>query len=405
MRQVPAVVAFALGILLAPFVSAQYRTGIVYTQTLYTEYPQPVCGGTVYDPEIYVLPDKDLQVYAQGPHNNTVDTFYSFRREHSNGAWSGTPTEPHTAAKPAIGGPYARCGYSPEGTTGPIASQSVVHDTIGGRYFMAFSGGSADAITGRVYWASSTDGLHWTYYNFNAGSELITPVIYPVHHEICDVAPRIGGSGVGQLEMVLDGGYFVLWLRYGHDLNDEGGTLFDYERLAFRIAYDPTAPSGLGSKRQIWYDGAWRDHSGKFVWNYDRCNGGQCPAGPGDFVLAPHHSVQNMKFGPGDVKYDPNLFYWGYWVHFAQQDIAGDPIEWEYTDLRTPEWSHGGTVDITTVLEAYPGAQIYYPGVYFYSGWEDGVPGDYIFIPIDPGDSCTMGDYGGLRIVTAQLLR
>jgi hypothetical protein len=309
----------------------------------------------------------------------------------------------NTTATPAIGGAYARCGYSPTGTNGPIASPSVVHDTANGKYFMAFSGGNADAITGRVYWARSTDGLTWTYYNLNAGSQLITPLVYPVYHEICSVNAVNGGSGIGQVEMVLDRGYFIMWLRYGHDLNDAGGTLFDYERIAYRISYDPSSPTGLGSTRQIWYDGAWRNHSGKLVWNYDRCNGSQCPAATGDFILAPHHSVQSMKFGAGDVKYDPNLFFTGYWAHFSQS-VAGDPIEWEYSDLLTPEWTHGGTLDITTVLQAYPGAQIYYPGVYFYSAFAGGVVGDYILIPIDRGNSCS-ADFGGTRIVTAQLLK
>jgi len=65
----------------------------------------------------------------------------------------------------------------------------------------------------------------WSNYSVNAGSELPTPIVYPVHHEICNVAVGTGGSGVGQVEVVLNGNY-----------------------------------------------------SGKLVWDYDRCNGAQCPA-------------------------------------------------------------------------------------------------------------------------------
>lgn len=413
MKKLTAAAAFVCGALITPFLNAQYHTGAVYSQTQFTEAPQSVCGGTVYDPEIFVLPDQDLQMLAQGPHNNIVDKFYAFRRENSNGQWSGQPIDnPATPgadyATPAMAGQYARCGYAPSGSVkgpGPIASPSVVHDVVADKYFMAYSGGNADGITGRLYWATSTDGLNWTHYSVGAGSQLITPIVYPFHHEICDVDPVVGGSGIGQVEMVLNGGYFMIWLRYGHDENDPDGTLFDAERIAFRISYDSNSASGLGSTRQIWYDGQWRNHSGKLVWNYDRCNGTQCPAQSGDFILAPHQSVQNMKFGAGDIKYDPTLYFLGYWVHFAQESIAGDPIEWEYSDLTTPEWTHGGTVDLTTVYQAYPNAQIYYPGLYFYSAWEGGLTGDYLFIPLDPGNSCTAGDFAGLRIVATQLLK
>ena len=405
MRKITVVLALAAGVLTVLSAGAQYRTGDVYTQTQYTEFSGSPCGGTVYDPELFVLPDGDVQMFAQGPHASIVDKFYAFRRDSKSGQWSGSPTAPGVSAAPAIEGEYMRCGYSPDATNGPIASPSVVRDPFRGRYFMAFSGGNADAITGRVYGATSKDGVDWTYYDAGAGRELITPIIYPVHHEICNVARNTGGSGVGQLEMVLDGGYFIFWLRYGHALNDAGGTLFDYERIAFRISYDPNAESGFGSTRQIWYDGAWRNHSGKLVWDYNLCEDGPCrPAAPGDFILGRHRSVMNMKFGAGDVKYDSTLFYWGYWVHFAQS-VAGEQIEWEYSDLRTPEWIDGGTLDVSTVLQAFPGAQIYYPGLYFYNAWHGGVQGDYIFIPLDPGNSCTVADYGGLRIVAAQLLK
>ena len=50
---------------------------------------------------------------------------------------------------------------------------------------MAYSGGNADNITGRVYWAVSSDGIAWSRYAVNAGTEGITPIIYGKYHDEC----------------------------------------------------------------------------------------------------------------------------------------------------------------------------------------------------------------------------
>lgn len=168
-------------------------------------------------------------------------------------------------------------------------------------------------------------------------------------------------SGVGQVELVNEG-YFYFFIRYGHYSN---GVQIGAERLAFRIAYDPSAPGSLGSQRQIFYDGTWRNNSGKLVWDYDKCGGQQCPPSPGDFVLSPNHGLHRMGFGGGVVRFDP-YFSFGEDIQFYQSQ-PGPPIEWDFTDsaYNADGWTYGGQVDFTTVNNTYPNSQLYYPGVYF----------------------------------------
>src|SRR5216684_6780690 len=369
--------------------AATYHTGTVYFASVTAANPHG-CGDTLYDPEITVLPGGDLQMYGQGNNSSRyVDEVFGFRRNQSTGDWP----VPAGNGVPAWQGQYTRCSYSPT-TPGSLASPSIVK--VGSTYYMAYSGGNADNITGRVYWATSTDGLTWTSLTVGAGTEGITPIIYGLYHDECTgLNGNSTASGVGQVELASDGGYFYFFLRYGHYANGVQQSPFG-ERIAFRINRDTAAPGDLGSTRQIYYNGAWTSNSGKFVWTYDN----QSAYGT-DQVLTPGHGT-NMALGAGDVKLDPQLdaFTGGDWIHFYQS-VAGQPIYWEWTGaLSNGTWTYGGMVDLSTVTSAYPSATVYYPGLYFYHSELGGVTGSYVFLPIQ--DTCG-GDFGGLRIISSSL--
>jgi hypothetical protein len=328
-------------------------------------------------------------MYGQGNNSDrAVDEVFGFRR---TGNWQ----VPAGNGVPAWQGQYTRCSYSPT-TPGSLASPSIVK--VDSTYYMAYSGGNADNITGRVYWATSTDGLTWTSLTVGAGSEGITPIIYGWLHDECTGLDGVStASGVGQVELAYDTpGYFYFFLRYGHYANGVQQSPIG-ERIAFRINRDTSAPGDLGSTREIYYDGAWTSNSGKFVWTYDNHT-----AYGTDQVLTPGHSATSMGFGAGDVKYDPQLDapIGGEWVHFYQAE-AGQPIYWEWTrTLNNPTWNVGGMVDLSTVTSAYPTATVYYPGLYFYSPLLGGLTGSYLFLPIQ--DTCG-GDFGGLHVISSSL--
>jgi hypothetical protein len=373
--------------------AGSYRTGTVYVQEIAATYPLG-CSGSVYDPDIFALATGDVELVAQGFDLNTQrDSFIQYVRDQNTGTWSvpnvNAPNKPIM-----MKGPYARCGYSPSGLPGPVASPSVVH--LGDRYYMAFVGGNGDQITGKVYWAVSYDGTSWNVYNWNAPTgQLVTPVLAPYYHEECSIPPGVG-SGVGQVELLWDGSYFYLYMRYGHF---NAGQFLGTDTLTYRFTYDPNHPFGFGPIHQLWSFGQWINHSGQFVWTYDKCGGLQCPPNGSDPVLQ-QGLGQNINFGAGDIKLDAMGF-----VHFYQDGIAGSPRAWEYClNLAAGTWTHGGTIDTTTITQAYPNPPstiLYYPGVYSGRVCPTCTPGTYIFVPL--GNSAC-GTYSGLGIASAELI-
>ncbi len=190
--------ALALAIDTARPAAAQtYRIGASYN-VLALGDGSP-CRRTWYDPEILLSPNGDPRLLAQGGNPDAVcgsvsaylDSIFDAPRNQFTGAW----TLPTNTSCPVLPGGYGRCGYSPT-SPGPVASPSVVQVPGDSRYFMAFGGGNADCIKGKVYWAVSNDGATWSVYNWNAPpGEIWTPILYGKY------APDCALSGIGQVQL------------------------------------------------------------------------------------------------------------------------------------------------------------------------------------------------------------
>src|ERR1043166_9655850 len=139
--------------------AATYHLGSgIVTTPLNAVLRQPIaannpCAKTWYDPELFTLPNGNLEMVAQGGNYEqncptpNIDAFLGATRippsAHYVGGWS----LPTSTACPMLTGGYARCAYSPS-SAGPVSSPSVVK--VGSTYYMAFSGGNGDYIAGKV---------------------------------------------------------------------------------------------------------------------------------------------------------------------------------------------------------------------------------------------------------------
>ena len=390
-------VMFCLATPFAVF-AQNYSVGTIYGPNISSSYYH-WCGDTVYDPEVFALASGDLCMLAQGGDPNTgIDSFFEFTRDHTNGAWS-LPTQWYPNLPTAVTGGYARCIYSPYGLRGPIASPSVVH--VGDRYYMAYVGGNADYITGKVYWAVSYDGLSWYSYDWNApAGEILSPIVYPPNHEECGPGSQgFLASGAGQLTLAYDSGFFYLHIRYGH-WND--GQFLGVETVAFRFSYNSAHPFGIGPIKQIFQGGFWVSDSGRLVWNYDRDQyGNQYQPFNGDPILVPYNSSQ-LAPQSGDMKQDPGT---GRWVFFYQSYPGQASYAWQSaTSLDGQNWTMGGTVDTTNLTAAFGNSVAYLnPGVYMGPLCNGCLSTRVMFVPVQSPGCGLNNAYSGDQVVPVEL--
>jgi hypothetical protein len=317
-----------------------YRIGTTYSPLL---VQTGGCYETWYSPTVYPLTNGQLHMLAQG--YNIVaaapgtcspvpsqDAFYSATREDQHGCWSvpggavcSNPDDPRPASGsscPEVVGGYSRClsnhNYSPT-NPGPIASPSVIQ-APDGTYVMAFVGGNADNIAGHVYWATSSDGINWSYY----GSW--TPLLKGKYIEDCTYVSGYA-NGISHVQLVFNSAdqKFYFFMQYTNYWTAIEGNQTVYKQartsLAYRLPYDTNNAYKIGSlsSGEVYHDGAWESSSGQFVWDYDSPYTGLSADGDtlpnGDHVLgaattkdgtgANPVSISSFGFGAGDVKRDP----------------------------------------------------------------------------------------------------
>ena len=375
-----------------------YKTGAV--QSVLKVSPTASCAnGTWYYPTVFTYPNGDLAMAAQSgrtpgstcPAQSMIDDIYSARRSVTTGTW----TIPSSSACPTLKGGYSRCGYSYPMNPGAISSPSVVK--VGSTYYMAFNGGNADYIVGRLYWATSTDGVTWSVYNVNPPTgEVWAPLMAPKYHECLDGRPAGQANGIAGPYLAYDasdtsmgpnGTFYVYFSHWGlrPDLS-YGGFL---DNWAIRFAYQPTSPFGIGTSKQIWHritqnDGTWKSfNSGLMVWDYDVNSGLQAIAG--EPVLTAFQG-ENMSgrfgFGDGDLQRDPLT---GQWLHLYE--IFGTVYVQSAPSLASNLWSSPVEMDMTTVRNLVPAgtspslALPYGPAMYYGAGGNR--TGWWIYTPIN----------------------
>lgn len=346
------------------------------------------CSTTWYDPSVYKLPNGDLRVLAQGgnmqdPCAAGIDAFYGGTRNASNGAWTLPPQDPGASCND-FDGEYNRCGYS-ESNPGPIASPSVLE--LDGKYYMAFSGGNADYINGKLYWGVSTDGHTWDIYRYNPpNNEYWTPVIYGKY------APDCEELGIGHVQLAFENGLFYIFAQYYH--KDPR----DYTSVAYRFSYDPNHTYGFGSTvKQIYRKGQWESHSGALVWDYDGLGPSGTVLANGDHVLGKRDLMEQYEFGMGDVEFDQENSRWLHVYNWEGQ------TRWQIaTSLSNSDWrgptgalgSHGLVGDMP------PDSSLAGPGLWY--GTLSGVTRLWVWFPSGPG--CGTNLFAGLKLTPAYLV-
>lgn len=424
---------FALLLLLALPAAAQYMIGTMYRPlAIQTPDDIDVCSRTWYDPDVHLEPNGiDLGVLAQSSGisacaEGAIDAIRSATRDGHTGAW----TTPAFNGCATLQGRYTRCGFDPFTKAGPLASPSVVrlpnaNSATGFRYYMAFVGGNADFIHGKIYWAVSDDGEAWTVYARGA-TEYWAPIIYSRYERSAD-APRStpaceAPSGIGQVQLAFEDGRFYMFFQYWHPTQPECADGHDspscrassfqgYNRglssALYRFDYDPNHPFGFGpSVREMYLDGVWRRHSGRLVWRYDvDANGAQLPADADTPVLELYNGVQaaGFGFGAGDVKFGNGRWQHVYvFEHYtrAQSTTSLDPT--------IATWTQPEIVDTSSITDAYPLATSDpAPGIWY--GALSGTPEKWwMWIPVSTsnlrcGTPQRPNTFAGLSLVPAVL--
>lgn len=400
---------------LAPDANAQgYLTG--EPLALLASHPAANCGTTWYNPSVLTLPNGDLGFIAQSgrppgpscPYAGwplaSIDDFYSARMSASTGVW----TVPGVNSCPTLKGAFYRCGYNPDaGQPGPIGNPSVVK--VGSTYYMAFNGGNADYISGRIYWATSTNGVNWSVYDIpnsldpdEPTGEDWTPIVKARYH---DCVPTPPARGIGELSLAYvagdhslgaNGTFYIYFNHYGFDTNH------NLDSWGVRFAYAPNQPFGLGSSKEIWHreganDGAWKSFdSGLMVWNYDITSGGS--AMPGEPVLSPYHGHNGtaFAFGSGEIRYDPVSRKWLHVYTF------GFSTKWQTaSSLSANVWSGPSVIDDSNLRSLVPAGDTTPRDVGLHQGTIGNRTGLWLFAPMNiPGCS---EPYPGLQIVPTEL--
>jgi hypothetical protein len=431
---------FALALLLTPSIAfAQYSIGTIYRPLpMATPAGQDTCSRTWYDPDVHLLPNgTDLGMLAQASAPTyctdvAVDTIQPAERNGVNGAWTlPGAVDDYATECPAMQGQYTRCDFQEWFHSGPIGSPSIVrlpnqNSPTGVRYYMAFVGGNADYIQGKIYWAVSDDGRKWDTYARGA-TEFWAPIIYAKYFR-SPASPRSAPacehpSGIGQVQLAFENDRFYVFFQYYHPVQPEcteghssaaciasGKQIYDraLSSVLYRFDYNPKHPFGFGgSVREIYVDGQWRPHTSKLVWSYDvDAAGNQLPAEGNSPVLELFNGVQasGFGFGQGDVKFGN-----GRWQHVyvfsdlmrAQTATSVDPT--------VATWSDPQIVDVSRIRDAYPlSTNAPAPGIWY--GALSGTPEKWwIWAPVPAQDRLCAGatlpinPFGGLALLPGVL--
>ena len=378
-------------------------------------------AANIFDP-----PDK----YRCGFKEPGIDSFYG--ADFVNGQWQ-TPAD---ESCPAFWGEYERCGYTPQRTEslepcppeaqahglcgqkyapiGPVGSPSILRIERNGvtRTFMAYSGGNGDYIPGRIYWAEQDNGA-WKKLEVNGDKGVLysqywncewtfdpVKVVKKTVGEVCSRRSPGTDHGLTTVDIVYDENdrgsganadgtiYFFVGYdhKYSHKLNPTDdpkacppecptncGYVARFDSLVYRVNYDPTSTTGLGSRREIFmYDAVsdqkkWMPHSGALVWDYDIEEFGEAPTA--DPLCYPQKST-NIWPGNIDVKWNPDTGRWLSIGYFGETELAS--ISNHRTQENTSLWDadnwKGGplsqhnnrvidkyeTVEISELTKAFP---------------------------------------------------
>jgi hypothetical protein len=348
----------------------------------------------LYYPTLYPLSGNRLGMITQGNclgecNNSMSESDSLFRWERApDGSWT-APTIAGGAMADFRGPHLVDSCTDPticscDGPTKQLTNYSGVFGepaavSMDGKIFLAYEKGNGDSWNGEVWWAVSADaGLTW--------SLLPQPLIVGANHrghKSYGGCPE-GFSGISMTTTTDNTGtYFHVYGTYFHPGRERNSPFALISYVDYRIRYDSSSLFGLGSTRELWYNGQYTASSGNLVWCYD--SGGNCqPGGPGlDPSLVNSSWGSSGNFFTASVTRDAS----GYIMLVGSfGDGAYDPKPplhiMHSADGVT--WSAPATIDTTLVLRQYPAAKILNSGLYY--GNLDGSPALWAFLAI--GDRC-----------------
>lgn|GEM_PF-3641661 len=257
----------------SPSLAQTYRTGAVGTNILKVT-PTPSCtaqfSDTWYEPAMLTLPSGSLSFVAQTGRTAGsactvqlgIDSIYQAQGNPATNVW----TTPSASACPTLAGASKRCQWPyTTGTdgkirnNGPIGAPSVIK--VGSMYYMLFNGGNSDYITGKLYWAKSTDGVSWSVYTDPTTGKW-APILAPRYHE-CE----LGGINEPFLAFVAtdtsagpNGTFYIL---FNHEAQPDLVSLRSLQPQAGNLAISGDANGAVAGTtvRLTWRDvttaGAW----------------------------------------------------------------------------------------------------------------------------------------------------
>lgn len=374
----------------------QPRVTMVDVPVPETDFQTAFGASPMYSPALFTTSNGALGMMTQGncfsrcgdvgaPGVPGPDLLYRWRRS-AAGSWASNaggltpsmswqttslgesiPPGPHPAFSEPVQNfsPTAGCQFPFTNPKGAMGTPAIVR--VGNRLFMAFAKGIGDWWTGEIWWAvSSNDGATWSVYP--------NPVLYPFYHRFHrasgdNEACNEGAVGIGLTTTTDPNGqtWFHIYSGYAHPGRERDPLDPAYSSVDFRFTYDAAHAYGFGSVSQLFYNGAYRAHSGKYVWSYDytldpQGNRVQKPPYGSDQVLTPAAVASSWagpnRFGAGSVTTAVGHNRVKYWLMIVEGwRSMGDPLK-IMTSCDGTNWAGPINVDTSLVSQVYPNRMI-----------------------------------------------
>lgn len=384
---------------------------------LATDFQGCVAGSTppMYAPALYPYPDGSLGMITMGNclgrcDAGMGDSLFRWKRA-TNGSWSVangglSPSQStqtlngqtvQAGALPGFKEPISQSPQSPNACTtttqhvnptGAFGNPSTI--VIGNKVFMAYEKGNGDWWNGEIWWAVSSDwGATWSVYS--------SPILYGLNHRAHDAdggCPE-GFAGISMTTSTDAGGTWVhIYGSYFHPDRERRAQDSGVSAVHYRFRYDANHPFGFSSTKQLYYNGGFINHSGKFVWGYEA---GSPLAG--DVKLEP--TLTDAPWSPDGYFFTSSVTKDSSGIYYMLVDNwrnDGDPLHY-VTSCDAVTWSGVKHIDTTAISSAYPGKVLVNNS--FWWGTLSGITGMWGFPSL--AEFCSANPYDGTRILPVRI--
>ncbi len=364
----------------------------------------------MYEPTLYQYPDGSLGMITQGSLGlSTGDSLFRWKRSPA-GSWSTndggfTPSDALTwfkePARKEMSMPYG-WGQNPCNTTKQLTSytgsfggpETIV---LNNKVYMAFQKGNGDTWSGEVWWAVSSDwGVTWSVYP--------SPILYGLYHRGHDANGNCNEGFTG-ISMATSNSAGVTWINiygaYSHPGREKPNGHGMISAIHYRFRYDPNHPYGFSPTKELYYNGSFINHSGKFVWDFDM----GAPYGSDiklDSTLTQAPWYKPDQYFTGSVTRDFNGIYYMLVDHWR---VPGETGRLYYvTSCDAVNWSSVKAIDTTAISNLYPGKSVINNAIWYgtlTAGTGPPQTGMWGFFSLDP--FCNNEAYNGTRILPVKI--